>query len=199
MFEPLLDDGRTNRLEWSEEPPPRDCCPREEGEGGYDSPALPMPFTRDAQMPHGRDGSPTPSWSGRTATRPLTQARRPPPRACGAPVGRTAGKWLPLPRKGQKSQVPPCRWLVLPSARKAGHKLAVTPHPGPCRAPHQEHLHGESTASYSAAGAFPRATARPSSHAARPRGGKGDPDPRDEPVDHPTGRRRGGVGARRRP
>ena len=42
---------------------------------------------------------------------------------------------------------------------------------------------------------LPRPTARPSPHAARRCGGKGDADPRDEPVDHPTGRRRGGVGA----
>jgi len=50
-------------------------------------------------------------------------------------------------------------------------------------------------ASYTGAGALPRLTARPSPHAARRCGGKGDPDPRDEPVDHPTGRRRRGVGA----
>ena len=52
-----------------------------------------------------------------------------------------------------------------------------------------------SPASYTGPGALPRPTARPGPHAARRCGGKGDPDPRDEPVDDPTGRRRGGVGA----
>jgi AcrR family transcriptional regulator len=45
------------------------------------------------------------------------------------------------------------------------------------------HWPGASSPSYTADGALPRRTARPSPHAARRCGGKGDPDPRDEPVD----------------